>query len=151
MVLYDISIKTTLVPGDIGYIIYLHGKIYKEEYDYGVEFEAYVAKGLYEFYENYNPGLDRIWIAEHENKIIGFLLLMNRENSSCQLRYFLVSPGYRNIGLGKKLMELYMNFLHQANYHSSYLWTTNELPKAASLCKRHGFTLTEERPSVIFW
>jgi peptidyl-dipeptidase Dcp len=67
-----------------------------------------------------------------------------------QLRYFYVEPEYRGIGLGKKLMELYMEFLTSRNYASSYLWTTNELDAAASLYMRHGFRLTAEKESAAF-
>jgi GNAT superfamily N-acetyltransferase len=69
---------------------------------------------------------------------------------AAQLRYFILAPAYRGIGLGKKLMELYMDFLRQAGYQSSYLWTTNELPAAISLYKRYGFVLTDEKPSDAF-
>jgi peptidyl-dipeptidase Dcp len=75
---------------------------------------------------------------------------MHRENDAAQLRYFLIDPRYRGIGLGKKLMELYMEFLHQCKYRSSYLWTTHELDAAASLYKKHGFKLTEEKESTAF-
>ena len=145
-----ISIRTTLKPGDLGYIIYRHGKLYGDEYNYQVSFEAYVAAGMHEFYESYNPEKDRVWICEHEEKIIGFLLLMHREKDIAQLRYFYLEPEFRSIGLGKKLMQLYMDFLHAKGYRSSYLWTTNELDAAASLYKRHGFSLTEEKESTAF-
>ena len=146
----NITIRTELRPGDIGYIIYLHGYLYKKEYDYGIAFEAYVARGLYEFYKQYDPKKDRIWICEHEDKIVGFMLLMHRENNAAQLRYFILEPLYRGIGLGKKMMKLYMEYLREAGFKSSYLWTTNELGAAASLYKRFGFSLTEEKPSEAF-
>jgi peptidyl-dipeptidase Dcp len=146
----DIAIRTNINPGDLGYIIHRHGKLYSDEYNYGVSFESYVAGGIYEFYKNYNPTLDRVWIAEHEQKIIGFLLLMHRENQTAQLRYFYLEPEYRGLGLGKKLMTLYMQFLSHAGYTSSYLWTTDELSAAASLYKRQGFKLTKEEPSTAF-
>jgi N-acetylglutamate synthase-like GNAT family acetyltransferase len=146
----DISIRTNITPGDLGYVTHLHGKLYKEEYNYGVEFEMYVAKGLAEFYSNYNDKLDRVWICEHDHTIIGFLLLVHKENNSAQLRYFLLLPQYRAIGLGKRLMELYMDFFHQCGYASCYLWTTKELNAAASLYKRFGFTLSEEFESSAF-
>lgn len=75
---------------------------------------------------------------------------MHRENNSAQLRYFIIMPGFRSIGLGKKLMELFIDFLNQKNYQSAYLWTTSELSAAASLYRRYGFTLTEEFPSDAF-
>lgn len=145
----DITIRTGLKPGDISYIAYLHGALYKKEYNYGIEFETYVAEGLCEFYRNYNPVKDRVWICEHNNKMIGSLLLMDR-NGSAQLRYFLLDPEYRGIGLGVKLINLYMDFLRECNYKHSYLWTTNELTAAAYLYKKVGFKLTEEKESTGF-
>lgn len=147
--LNDISIRTNLQPGDLGYIIHLHGALYKKEYNYGVQFEMYVAEGLCEFYKNYNEKYDRVWIAEHRGRIVGFMLLMHRADAA-QLRYFLIEPAYRGIGLGKKLMALYMQFLHDCGYTASYLWTTSELPTAAALYRKYGFTLTEEKPSTGF-
>jgi len=148
--LKDISIRTELKPGDLGYVVYRHGKLYDEEYHYGITFETYVAAGVYEFYKNYNLEKDRVWICEHDKKIIGFLLLMHRENNAAQLRYFYIEPEYRGIGLGKKLMEFYMDFLKGRGYQSAFLWTTHELYSAASLYKRHGFKLTEEKQSAAF-
>lgn len=148
--LNNIIIRNDFQSGDVGYIIYLHGKLYKEEYNYGIEFEMYVAKGLLEFLENYDPQKDQIWICEYQNKIIGSLVLMHRENNAAQLRYFLTKPEFRGIGLGKKLMELFLNFLHQGKYRSSFLWTTEEQKSAATLYKKSGFILTEEKFSDAF-
>jgi N-acetylglutamate synthase-like GNAT family acetyltransferase len=147
--LEDISIRTELRPGDIGYVIYMHGDLYKKEYSYGIPFEAYVAKGLCEFYEKYNPQRNRVWVCEHKDRMVGFLLLMDR-GKAAQLRYFLIQPEYRGIGLGSKLMSLYMNFLQECGYRESYLWTTHELGTAAFLYKRVGFKLTEEKESTAF-
>jgi peptidyl-dipeptidase Dcp len=146
----DLRIRSDLRPGDLGYVVHLHGLLYALEYGYGISFEMYVAEGLHEFYKNYDPAKDRVWICEHHDRMVGFLLLMHRENNAAQLRYFLLEPKYRGIGLGKKLMELYMEFFRQCGYQSSYLWTTHELEAAASLYKRHGFRLTQERESDAF-
>ena len=145
----DISIRTELRPGNIGYVIHLHGALYAKEYNYGIQFESYVAKGLCEFYEKYDPTRSRVWICEHMDKMMGFLLLMDR-GESAQLRYFLIEPEYRGIGLGSKLMNLYMAFLRECGYQKSYLWTTHELTTAANLYKRFGFQLTEEKESTSF-
>ena len=147
--LNDIAIRTELKPGDIGYVTYMHGSLYSREYNYGLQFESYVAKGLCEFYEKYNPKRNRIWACEHNDRMIGFLLLMDR-GKAAQLRYFLIEPEYRGISLGAKLLNLYMDFLHECGYKESFLWTTHELDTAARLYKRHGFQLAEERESISF-
>jgi len=145
----DIFIRTEPRPGDLGYVTYMHGALYHREYGYSLQFESYVAKGLCEFYEKYNPERSRIWACEHEDRMIGFLLLMDR-GEAAQLRYFLIEPEYRGIGLGRKLLDLYMDFLRERGYKESYLWTTHELGAAAFLYKRLGFTLTEEKESTAF-
>lgn len=147
--LNDISIRTELCPGDIGYVTYMHATLYHKEYGYTQQFENYVAKGLCEFHDKFDPQRNRIWACEHNNRMIGFLLLMDRGNAA-QLRYFLIEPEYRGIGLGAKLLDLYMEFLRECGYNQSYLWTTHELDTAAFLYKRLGFKLTEERESISF-
>jgi ribosomal protein S18 acetylase RimI-like enzyme len=148
--LHDIAIRTDLRSGDIGYVIYMHGNLYKKEYGYGISMETYIADGFSEFGKNYDPKKDRVWVAEYENKIVGFLLLMHRENYTAQLRYFILDPEFRGIGLGKKLAGLYLDYLKEKGYRSSYLWTTNELFAAAHIYKKMGFNLTEEFESTAF-
>ncbi|MES1222430.1 MAG: GNAT family N-acetyltransferase [Bacteroidota bacterium] len=148
--LQDIVIRSELKAGDIGHVVKLHGLLYNQEYGYGIDFESYVAGGLHEFYKNYNPARDRVWVAEYKNEIVGFLLLMHRENNSAQLRYFIIQPGFRGIGLGRKLMDLFFAFYRSCNYQSAYLLTTAELHTAAALYARYGFRLTKENPSSAF-
>jgi GNAT superfamily N-acetyltransferase len=146
----NIQIRTDMRPGDIGYITFMHGNLYSREYGYGIAFESYVAAGLHEFYTHYDPAKDRIWLAESGGKIIASMLLMHRPGNAAQLRYFLIDTAFRGAGLGKKLMQLYMDFYKQCGYTSSYLLTTSELDAAASLYKRYGFQLTEEKESSAF-
>ncbi len=60
------------------------------------------------------------------------MLLMDRGHTA-QLRYFILAPAYRGLGLGGKLMRLYMDFLKTAGYTASYLWTTHERNCRSSL------------------
>lgn len=146
----DINIRTEFKPGDFGYIIFRHGVVYAKEYNHGVPFEMYVAEGLSEFYRNYDATKDRVWLCEHQGKLIGSLFLQNRKNKKAQLRFFFIEKIFRGIGLGKLLMNLYMDFYKKSGYTSSYLWTTDELDTAAAIYNKHGFSLTEELSSNAF-
>jgi len=145
--LEDITIRHDLRPGDLGYVIHRVGKLVDQENNYGVSFEAYVASGLVDFYQNYDPKKDRVWVCEHNGRIVGFLLLVHRENNAAQLKNFYLEPEYRGIGLGKKLMNQFISVLKDNRYASSYLWTTNEQLTATALYVRHGYALVEERES----
>jgi N-acetylglutamate synthase-like GNAT family acetyltransferase len=146
VVFKDILIRTELVPGDLGSVIHMHGKLYKKEYNYGLHFESYVAKGLHEFYESMSSSRSCGWVCEDKGKIVGFVALMDR-GEQAQLRYFVIDPAYRGIGLGRKLMDLFMQYLKSNGFKGSYLLTTKELPAAAHLYMAHGFQLKEENPA----
>lgn len=148
--LEDISIRTELQPGDMGYVTYMHGAFYKKEYNYSINFELYVMQGLTEFRKNYQPDKDRVWIAEHEGKIVGFLLSMHREPQTAQLRYFILDASCRGVGLGQKLCNLYLDFVKEKGFKNVFLWTTDELFAAAHIYKKMGFVLTEELSSTSF-
>ena len=148
--LQQITIRKALQPGDIGYIIHLHGKLYYKEFNYGPSFESYVAKAFHEFYQQYDQTKDSVWVAEYNGKIVGFLSLMHRLENMAQLRFFIIDNDYRGIGLGKHLVELFMIDLKGKQYKGCYLWTSKELETAMSLYQRHGFVLIEERQSTTF-
>lgn len=147
--LSDIRIRNTLLPGDLGYIAYLHGDLYAKECGYGINFEVYVLDGLKDFAKEYHPEKDRLWICEHNNKIIGCLVAQHRLEQ-VQFRYFIFLPEYRGIGLGKYLMQQFIAFMEEKGINSAYLWTTEEQHAAMALYTRFGFQLTEETTSDSF-
>jgi len=146
----NITIRTDLRPGDIGYILYLHGVLYDQERNLDRNFEKYVAIGLVEFLGQYDEKKDRLWIVEDEGQMIGSIVIMGRSGKVAQLRFFLLRPEYRGLGLGKKLMRLALDFCKSAGYHSVYLWTTNEQQAAAHLCRHFGFKKSGEHPSSLW-
>ena len=131
-------IRNTLQPGDLGQVAALHGKVYSEEHDFGLGFEAYVMESLLEFYWAYNLKKDRVWVVESEGKMIGFVLLMHRPANSAQLRYFILAKEFRGLGIGSRLMKEWMEFYKEANYEAAYLYTTSGLDAAVSLYERMG-------------
>jgi hypothetical protein len=80
--LNDITIRTDIHPGDLGYVIYLHGSLYSREYDFDLAFEQYVAEGMTEFFKAYEPARSRVWVCCHQDTIIGFLALVNRGSTA---------------------------------------------------------------------
>ncbi|MFC4870095.1 GNAT family N-acetyltransferase [Negadavirga shengliensis] len=148
--LNDIFFRQELVPGDIGAITEMHGRIYHQGYGFGLSFEIYVAETFSDFARNFKDGLDKIWIAEHKKKIVGCIALVHRSPEQAQLRYFLIEPSFQGIGLGKELMARFMEAAKHFGYTTVYLQTTNNLPIAASLYRKAGFRLIDEKPSTAF-
>lgn len=146
----SLTIRNTLIPGDLGQIAYLHGKIYSEEQGFGQDFEAYVMESLIEFYRQYDPEKDKVWVVEHEGRMVGFLSLMHRPENQAQLRYFILEKSYRGTGLGRILMTEWMEDFRQKKFASAYLYTTTGLNQAVHLYESFGFRRVSEKYSEEF-
>jgi DNA-binding MarR family transcriptional regulator/GNAT superfamily N-acetyltransferase len=147
--LNSISIRTELKPGDLGWIIQSHGELYDLDFQFGLEFEKYVATSITEYWQMPAPNRNAMWICEHNLNRVGYIMLLDRGDAA-QLRYFFIYPEYRGIGLGTKLMNLFMSYYKAQNFASCYLWTAHQLTDAAGLYQKYGFKLTEKKDSYSF-
>ena len=68
-------IRTRIEPGDIGYVIYLHGILYAREFGLDHTFEADVARGFGEFAKGYDPAKDLFALAEIDGRIVGSIVI----------------------------------------------------------------------------
>ncbi len=141
-----IEVRTRLKPGDLGEIVRLHGVLYAREYGFDHTFEAYVAGPLAQFAKAGTPR-ERLWIAERGDQIVGCIAIVAHSPRVAQLRWFLVHPDARGIGLGKRLIAEAVAFCRDANYESSILWTVSSLTVAAHLYRSAGFVKVEEKPA----
>jgi N-acetylglutamate synthase-like GNAT family acetyltransferase len=144
------KIRYNIKPGDIGYLVYLHGILYAKEYGYDQTFEAYVAGGLANFAQSYRSGEDQMWLAEIKGRIIGSIAIAGHSRETAQLRWFLVHPDYRGLGIGKDLLKEALQFCKERKYKTIFLWTTSELMEAGHLYTRFGFNKTEEKTHEIW-
>lgn len=142
--LNDIEIHTDIQPGDLGYITYMHGVIYAEEYDYSESFEGYVAESVFDFINNYNDEKDHLWCAKHNGKIVGCAAIKSH-GSRAQLRWFLVNSHYRKIGLGRTLLNKALDFAKEKQYETIYLDTTSDLQDAIRMYTKAGFKKVSEK------
>jgi GNAT superfamily N-acetyltransferase len=144
-----ISLRTDLRHGDLGMIVYLHGVIYARERGFDPTFEAYVAGPLSEFVRKGSPR-ERLWLAEREGRIVGCIAIVATSPQTAQLRWFLVEPNTRGLGLGKRLLSEAITFCKECGYAEVILWTESALTTAAALYQTVGFRKTEEKPGRVW-
>ncbi|WP_027407659.1 helix-turn-helix domain-containing GNAT family N-acetyltransferase [Anoxybacteroides tepidamans] len=140
----DVSIRS-FQPGDVGYVAYLHGKLYHKTYGFGRAFEYYVMKGLTEFLGDSEGG--DLWVAEVNGEIVGSIGITQSSEQIAQLRWFVVDENYQGLGLGKKLMDTAIAFCRKRGYQHVFLWTVSILDTARHLYQKYNFKLTEEKPN----
>lgn len=148
---HDIVVRHDLRPGDMGKVVALHGELYALEYGFDHRFEGYAAETMAEFGKQYRPGLDRLWVAERDGRLVGCIAIIGREGGLAQLRWFLVHPDTRGSGLGRRLVDESLAFCRAAGYRQVCLWTVNGLDAAAHLYVSAGFRKTETKPPADLW
>lgn len=139
------TLRNDIRPGDIGSVAALHGIVYAKEYGFDPTFEAYVAGPLAEFVLRAAPG-ERIWLAERDGRLVGCIAIVAEQAGVAQLRWFVVAPGARGAGLGRRLLDEALAFSRAQGYERIILWTVSALESAARLYRTAGFQRVEARP-----
>jgi GNAT superfamily N-acetyltransferase len=137
--------RTTLQPGDVGAIVAMHGRVYAEEYGFDATFEAYVAEPLAAFVMRASPR-ERIWLEDRDGTLAGCVAIVDAGANAAQLRWFLVHPSARGLGLGRRLIAEAVDFCRAAGYARIILWTVAGLHAAQHLYRAHGFSCVEASP-----
>jgi GNAT superfamily N-acetyltransferase len=146
---HAVTVRTSLRPGDLGLIVWLHGTLYAREYGFDPAFEAYVAGPLADFVRA-APERGRLWIAEKGGRLVGSVAVVPATAEEAQLRWFLVDPAARGAGLGRRLLDDALAFSRQSGHGSIFLWTVSALTAAARLYRAAGFHKTQEKPGRLW-
>lgn len=137
-------------PGDMGYIAYRHGVLYAREYGFDLSFDEYVISALARCAQQRNPETDCIWIAECGGEPVGAIGLVGAGPGEAQLRWFLVEPEARGLGVGHRLIQTLLAFCRERGIRRIFLWTLSILPAARHLYEHYGFNLTEEKTHPVW-
>ena len=136
-----ISVRNDLRVGDLGRVIALHGTCYDALPGYGLTFEAYVARTIAEYVLDAGTN-GRLWLAERGGDLVGCTAIVLRENHRAQLRWVLVDPSARGLGLGKDLVNRALAYSREHGCSEVYLETTDGLPESQTLYEALGFEET---------
>lgn len=131
-------------PGDIGWVISAHGRLYAQEYGWDASFEALVAEIAAKFLREFRPGRERCFIAELEGAPVGSAFVMREGDEVAKLRLVLVEARAQGHGLGKALVREAIGFARAAGYRRMVLWTNDILHAARAIYLAEGFRLIAE-------
>ena len=137
-------------PGEIGWVVAAHGRLYSEVYGWDHTFEGLVAKIAGEFLERRDPSRERCWIAEMNGRPVGSVFCMRQDDTTAKLRLLIVEANAHGHGIGRALVRACMAFARDVGYTRMTLWTNDILVAARQIYEREGFRLTAEAPHHSF-
>ena len=132
--------------GDFGWIVSRHAELYAQEYGWTEPFEGLCAQIAADFVNNYDPKLERCWIAEMNGENVGCVMLVKDSDEVARIRLLLVDPKARGLGLGQRLIDECVRFARERGYKKVTLWTHSILTAARHVYEKAGFTLTSSEP-----
>lgn len=144
------NIHTGYLPGAIGRVAELHGRYYATHWQFGVFFEARVAKELAEFMMRYDPERDCFWAVVASDgangRLEGSISIdgIHADQEGAHLRWFIMSDALRGQGFGNHLIQEAIAFCRTKNYPRIYLHTFAGLHAARKLYEKAGFVLVHE-------
>lgn len=131
-------------PGDIGWVISTHGRLYTEDYGWEAGFEAFVAEIAAQFLREFRPGRECCLIADLGGQPVGSAFVVRESDEVAKLRMVIVDRPGRGLGLGKLLVRQAIGFARAAGYRRMVLWTNNILHAARAIYVAEGFRLIAE-------
>jgi GNAT superfamily N-acetyltransferase len=142
---HDVSVRSDLRAGDLGSISRLHGTLYAAEHGLDERFEAGVAGGLAAAVEVGWPAQGAVRIAERDGRFGGSAALTIEGPDTGRLRWVLLEPGLRGIGLGRRMVSEIVGEADEIGLESVDLQTFSDLCAAGHLYRSLGFEVVEKR------
>lgn len=137
-------------PGDMGWVVECHGRLYHASHGWDDTFESDVAGIVRDFLAGYDPAWERSWIAEVDGRRAGAIALVRRSKTVGQLRLLIVEPWARGLGIGARLVSECVGHARHVGYRRMVLFTVAGLDSARRLYEVEGFRLVGETPEVVW-
>jgi DNA-binding MarR family transcriptional regulator/GNAT superfamily N-acetyltransferase len=137
-------------PGDLGWVVQVHGELYAREYGYDWTFEGLVAEIAAKFIRDFDPAHEKGWIAEVDGERAGCVFVVRHSPTVAKLRLLIVAPDARGLGLGGRLTDECIAFARSAGYRKMVLWTQSTLTAARAIYASRGFALKQSEPNPAF-
>lgn len=146
----DVEVLQGYRSGVIASVAHLHATFYSQHYRFGAVFERKVATEISEFMGRIDNPMNMTFSAYLGDELLGSVSIDSEDlgQSTSHLRWFIVNPKARGMGIGSLLIGRAIAFVDKNAFEQTRLWTFKGLDAARHLYEKHGFTLAHQTPGT---
>ncbi|MFN7164743.1 MAG: GNAT family N-acetyltransferase [Hyphomonas sp.] len=146
----DIRLRSEWRPGDADRVVDLHQRGYAGEGErFHTGFAAYVRQTVDAAGLGMPGNAGRVWFAERGEEALGCAAMVDRGGRG-QLRWVVLVPEARGLGIGKALFRAAMAHAEAQGWTQVYLETTDGLAASMQLYLANGFAVTSDREEELW-
>jgi GNAT superfamily N-acetyltransferase len=137
-------------PEDRDWLVHEHRVNFARDEGFDNSFGDLVAEILDGFLADHDPRDEAGWIAWDGAQRLGSIFCVRLDAQTAKLRLFLLTPGARGKGLGRRMLGTCMGFAREQGYGGMTLWTHESHRAAGALYARNGWSLIDSKPVTSF-
>ena len=131
---------TTIGPGDLGWIISSHGRIYSREFQFNSDFEVDIAGKAVSIVKK-QDAFTRIWVKKVKKANAGSVAVSRNKEGIAFIDFLLVLEPYRKNGIARELMGTAVHHARTSGFPCVQLETYSCLKNARKLYADLGFQM----------
>jgi GNAT superfamily N-acetyltransferase len=144
----DVYVRRELRDGDPYAVAELHERLYTEEYGLNRRFSEMVRASVEECAARGWPADGGAWLVDLGGELHGSLALTHEGPGVGQVRWFLLTPELRGLGLGRTLLAELLRHARRDGLRRLELTTFSALKAAAHLYSQAGFRVVSGRETT---
>ncbi|OWU84501.1 hypothetical protein ATO6_12510 [Oceanicola sp. 22II-s10i] len=141
----DMPVIRAFGPDDLEWIVATHARLYAEENGFDETFGLVVRQVAQAFLDRNDPR-EAGFVAVSGDRRVGSILSTRLDETTGQVRLFLIEPEMRGTGLGPRLLAAAEDIARGQGCVALKLWTHESHRAACALYARFGWTAGAGRP-----
>jgi ribosomal protein S18 acetylase RimI-like enzyme len=131
--------------GDAGAVIGVMREVFVYEHGWTTAFLREAVRTLRKMLMTMIPARELFLVCESREGLCGVMFLKSMENDTAIIRWLAVKRKYRGLGIGRRLIEMALEFSREAGYTKVKLNTVSGLDRAMKTYLKAGFVKTGEK------
>ncbi|NKB32117.1 MAG: GNAT family N-acetyltransferase [Pseudomonadales bacterium] len=137
------------LPGDLGWIISVHGEVYTREFGFDASFETNIADKIVKYFSG-TDDFNKVWIADVEGNRAGSVAVRALPENVGFVNFVVVLDAYRGKGIANSLMDKVIEHGKAYGKEKLRLETFSCLVSAREMYKKLGFEIVEANELDLF-